>query len=422
MSRLKLVVDDKIPFLKGVLDSHVDVIYLPGAKITAEDVKDADAIFTRTRTKCNESLLNNSRVKLIVTATIGYDHIDTDYCDAAGIRWVNAPGCNSGSVQQYITAAIATLVWQLNLRFSELTRGIIGVGHVGSKVEQVASALGMRVLLNDPPRADKEGPEAFTSLDRLLSESDIVTIHTPLTKEAPYPTYHLASGDFFNRMKYGAAFINTSRGPVTDTQALIHAVNDLPPYETSPSPLFLHPPTPIMGGLDTSKADNQPATFLCPLQMGRKLSGFILDVWEGEPHPDASLLTEAFIGTPHIAGYSSDGKANGTAACIREFCTFFGLTTFNDWRPESIPPPPMASVFSLDGTGKSPEQIIFEAVTHTYPIWKDSARLKSSPRTFEEQRGSYRTRREFKNFTVIPVNIPAGILATLQKIGFIITF
>ena len=379
MIRLKIVADDKIPFLKGVLDSHVDIAYLPGAKIMAEDVKDADAIFTRTRTKCNKSLLCDSRVKLIATATIGYDHIDTDYCDAAGIRWVNAPGCNSGSVQQYITAAITTLVWQRNLRFSELTLGIIGVGHVGSKVAQVARALGMRVLLNDPPRADREGPEAFTSLDRLLQESDIVTIHTPLTKEAPYPTFHLASGDFFDRMKNGAVFINSSRGPVTDSKALKQAAN--------------------------------------------MLSGYILDVWEGEPYPYASLLAEAFIGTPHIAGYSSDGKANGTIACIRAFSSFFGLTTFNDWRrrPESIPPPPMATFFSLDGTGKSYEQIIFEAVTHTYPIWEDSNRLKNSPGTFEEQRGGYWIRREFNNFTIKPANISAETLLSLQKIGFIIT-
>jgi len=386
VSRLKIVADDKIPFLKGVLEPYVDVVYLPGAKITADDVKDADVIFTRTRTKCNESLLKNSRVKLIATATIGYDHIDTDYCDAAGIRWVNAPGCNSGSVQQYITAAIATLAWQWNLRFSELTLGIIGVGHVGSKVEQIARALGMHVLLNDPPRADREGPEAFTSLDRLLPESDIVTIHTPLTKEAPYPTYHLASGDFFDRMKKGAIFINTSRGPVTDSQALIKGAP--PPY---------------------------------PIRRDSWLSGYILDVWEGEPHPDASLLTDAFIGTPHIAGYSSDGKANGTAACIHEFCTFFGLKALKDWRPENIPPPPMATVFSLDGTGKSHEQIIFEAVTHTYPIWEDSARLKNSAESFEEQRGGYWIRREFMNFTVVPVNIPVETLTSLQKIGFNIT-
>ncbi|MDR0572805.1 MAG: 4-phosphoerythronate dehydrogenase [Tannerella sp.] len=375
MRRLKIIADDKIPFLKGVMEPYTDIIYLPGAKISAEDVRDADAIFTRTRTRCDESLLKNSRVKLIATATIGYDHIDTDYCDAAGIRWVNAPGCNSWSVQQYMTAAIATWVHKQNLKFSGLTLGVIGVGNVGSKVVRAAGALGMRVLLNDPPRADREGTEAFTPLDKLLAESDIVTCHTLLTKEAPYPTYHLASGEFYNRMKDGAVFINTSRGSAVDSEALKHAVKT-------------------------------------------KLSGYILDVWEGEPFPEVSLLADAFIGTPHIAGYSSDGKANGTATCVYEFCSFFGLHLLKDWYPESIPLPPMATIFSLDGTGKNNEQVIYEAVTHAYPIWEDSERLKNSPETFEEQRGGYWIRREFKNFTIKPENVNAETLESLKNIGF----
>ncbi len=392
MSHLKIIADDKIPFLKGVLEPFAEVIYLPGAKITAEDVKDANALFTRTRTFCNEALLKNSRIQLITTATIGYDHIDTAYCDAAGIRWINAPGCNSWSVQQYITTTLATLAFKQNLKFSELTLGIIGVGHVGSKVEQAAKALGMHVLLNDPPRADREGGEAFISLEQLLKESDIVTCHTPLTKEPPYPTWHLASDDFFNRMKNGAVFINSSRGAVVDSEALKRAISAV-----------LHPLTPFKGGGVT------PYPFI-----GRV---YILDVWEGEPLPDAALLAGAWIATPHIAGYSSDGKANGTAACVHEFCDFFGIDDLKNWYPESIPQPPMPTDFSLDGTGKSHEQIVYEAVTHTYPIWNDSDRLKNSPETFEEQRGNYWIRREFKNFTIRPANIPANTLDALQKIG-----
>ena len=377
MQRLKIIADDKIPFLKGVLEPYVDIIYLPGAKMSAADVRDADAIFTRTRTKCNESLLKNSRVKLIATATIGYDHIDTDYCDASGIRWVNAPGCNSGSVQQYLTAVLVAWACKRNLNLPELTLGVIGVGNVGSKVARVAQALGMRVLLNDPPRADKEGPDAFTSLDCLLAESDIVTCHTPLTKEAPYPTYHLASGQFFGQMKKGAVFINTSRGAVTDSQVLKHAIRT-------------------------------------------KLSDYILDVWEGEPALDRSLLADAFIGTPHIAGYSADGKANGTAACVREFCNLFELDALKDWYPASIPLPPVPTVFALDGNGKSYEQLLYEAVTHTYPVWEDSDRLKKSPESFEEQRGGYWIRREFSNFTIQTKNMNPKILETLQHIGFTI--
>lgn len=375
MKRLKIISDDKIPFLKGVMEPYVDIIYLPGAKITAEDVKDADAIFTRTRTKCNESLLNGSSVKLIATATIGYDHIDTKYCDTAGIKWVNAPGCNSSSVQQYITAIIVTLAKDKSLDLSKMTLGVIGVGNVGSKVAHAAKALGMQVLLNDPPRAEREGEAAFTPLEKLLAESDIVTCHTPLTKEPPYLTYHLASDAFFEQMKAGAVFINSSRGAVTDTEALKQAAKT-------------------------------------------KISEYILDVWEGEPAIDNEMLNGAFIGTPHIAGYSSDGKANGTAACVHEFCHFFGLDILRNWYPESVPPPPMKTTINIDGTNKSKEQIVYEAVTHTYPIWEDSNRLKQSPSAFEEQRGGYWIRREFNNFTIKLNNVTTNVAESLMNIGF----
>ncbi|MDR3261913.1 MAG: 4-phosphoerythronate dehydrogenase [Tannerella sp.] len=375
MRRLNIVADDKIPFLRGALEPYADIVYLPGAGITPADVADADAIFTRTRTKCHAGLLQGSRVKLIATATIGYDHIDTAYCEANGIRWVNAPGCNSSSVQQYITAALVTLANAHGLRFPELTLGVVGVGNVGSKVAKAGAALGMRVLLNDPPRADKEGQAAFTPLDELLEQSDIVTCHTPLAKEAPYPTYHLASDAFFERMKEGAVFINSSRGQVTDSAALKRAAQS-------------------------------------------KLSNYLLDVWEGEPTPDPVLLEGAFIGTPHIAGYSSDGKANGTAACIHELCRFFGLDILPDWYPALIPSPPMPVILSVDCKGKTGEQVFYEAVTHTYPIGEDSLRLKQSPETFEEQRGNYWIRREFGAFTLCLNDAEAAVAEGLAKLGF----
>jgi len=379
--KLKIVADDKIPFLKGVMEPFVDIVYLPGAKISAEDVKDADAIFTRTRTKCNETLLKGSSVKLIATATIGYDHIDTAYCDSAGIRWINAPGCNSGSVQQYITVALANLVCQRKLRFDELTLGIIGVGNVGSKVLRSAKALGMKVILNDPPLAERQSDVniVYSSLDNLLTNSDIVTCHVPLTKDGKYPTFHLANDDFFAKMKDKAVFINSSRGSVTDNAALKRAAG----YQSS-----------------------------------KLLSAFILDVWEGEPVLDPWLLEHAFISTPHIAGYSSDGKANGTAACVHEFCDFFGLTDLAHWFPTNVPPPPMSTEIHIDGKDKTAEQIVCEVVTHTYPIMEDSVRLKQSPSSFEEQRGSYWIRREFMNFTIFPTNVNNNILQSFKYLGF----
>jgi erythronate-4-phosphate dehydrogenase len=379
MKRPQIIADDKIPFLKGVLEQYADIQYLPGGKITSKDVKNADVVITRTRTVCNEALLRSSNVQLITTATIGYDHIDTEYCDRAGIKWVNAPGCNSGSVQQYITAAIVSLIREKELNINDLTLGVIGVGNVGSKVAATAEALGMKVLRNDPPRKERESEsnsqEFFIELDDLLTDSDIVTCHVPLEKESKYPTYHLANEAFFAKMKDKSVFINSSRGSVVDSQALKQAAKT-------------------------------------------KLSAYVLDVWEDEPDIDRDLLNGAFIGTPHIAGYSNDGKANGTATCIQEIAQFFGIEALKNWYPETIPPPPMDTIIRLDGNGKSKEQIVYESVTHTYPIWKDSNILKNSPQTFENQRGDYWIRREFKNFRIQPQNIDNEMLNSLGKVGF----
>ena len=379
--KLKIVADDKIPFLKGVLEPFVDIVYLPGAKISSADVADADAIFTRTRTICNEALLRGSAVRLIVTATIGYDHIDTAYCEANGIRWVNAPGCNSSSVQQYITAALLVLAKEKKWNLEGMTLGVVGVGNVGSKVVKAAAALGMRVLLNDPPRAEKEGDAQFTPLEQLLKQSDIVTCHTPLTKEGYYPTYHLASASFFNQMKPGSVLINTSRGSVVDSKAL--------------------------RGTKQSILNSQFSIF-----------NYILDVWEGEPQIDLELLGSALIATPHIAGYSVEGKANATAVCVREFSRFFELNILPDWYPAPLPVPPMPTLISIDCEGKTAQEVFYEAVIHTYPIIEDSLRLKQLPAAFEEQRGNYWSRREFNAFSLQLQHPTEKILQGLTSLGF----
>jgi erythronate-4-phosphate dehydrogenase len=378
MNRLRIVADDKIPFLRGVLEPYADVMYLPGSGITGADVTGADVLLTRTRTRCNAQLLDHSRVRLIATATIGYDHIDTARCEANGIRWVNAPGCNSSSVQQYITAAILTWVHERALRLPDLTLGVIGAGHVGSKVARACAALGMRVLVNDPPRADREGTAGFTALDELLRASDIVTCHTPLTREGPYPTWHLSSRDFFARMKTGAVYINTSRGEVTDSAAL-------------------------------------------KIALGNKLAACILDVWEGEPYTDSFLLYKSFIGTPHIAGYSADGKANGTAACIREISRFFNIPALAGWYPSAIPPPPMPALHSIDCRGKAPEDVFYEAVTYAYPIGEDCRQLKRAAERFEQIRGNYWNRREPDSFTLRLHQPDAKMTTGLRALGFHLT-
>ncbi len=347
---IKIVADNKIPFLHGSLENVAQVIYLPGSKISREHLLDAQALITRTRTKCNEALLKGTSVKLITSATIGYDHIDTAWCEANGINWTNAPGCNSGSVRQYLASALSYILQKEGKKFEEITLGIIGVGNVGSKVEKLACTLGMRILLYDPPRERAEGNEKFTTLETLLSESDIITLHVPLNKQGQDKTIHLVDEDFTGRIKKGAWFINSSRGEVVRTEALKNA-----------------------------------------LKSGH-LTGAILDVWENEPDADAELVSMVNIATPHIAGYSADGKANGTAMSVQAISRYFGLG-LDDWYPENVPSTPIAN-YDLSCKGKSPEEIFMDVSRFAYDILADSYKLKSSLATFEEQRGSYPIRRE----------------------------
>jgi erythronate-4-phosphate dehydrogenase len=352
---MKIIADDKIPFLTGVLESCAEVVYLPGAKVSPADVKDADAIITRTRTKCNEGLLRDSKVKFIATATIGYDHIDTQWVEANGIKWTNAPGCNSSSVAQYISSTLLNLACKHKISLRGKTLGVVGVGNVGSKVAKVGEALGMRVLRNDPPRADKEGSESFVDLAQVVTESDFITMHVPMDKAGKYPTYHLANGELFAAMKNSAFYINSSRGPVCDNAALKETLK----------------------------------------QQG--IAGAVLDVWENEPNLDLELLDLVDFGTPHIAGYSADGKANGTAMSINALSECFGLD-FAGWYPSDVPVPEKTSIkISSDG---SFEEKMLAAVSLSYNIKDDSDRLRNSPATFEKQRGDYPLRREFPVFRV----------------------
>ena len=194
---MKVIVDNKIPFIKEAIEQIAnEVVYLPGSDFTPAMVQDADALIIRTRTHCNRELLEGSKVKFIATATIGFDHIDTEYCRKAGITWKNAPGCNSASVAQYLQSSLILLQQLKGVKLSEATIGIIGVGNIGSKIAKVAQEFGMRVLLNDLPREDKEGEKDFCALQTLAEECDILTFHVPLYKEGKYKTFHLAEAAY----------------------------------------------------------------------------------------------------------------------------------------------------------------------------------------------------------------------------------
>jgi erythronate-4-phosphate dehydrogenase len=340
---IKIIADDKIPFLKGVLEPYSDVTYLPGKLIRNEQLRDCNALIIRTRTKCTEELLNNTSVRFIGTATIGFDHIDTRYCETNDIKWTNAPGCNSSSVQQYIAAALLKMSLDFKFRLRDKTIGIIGVGNVGTKVETLAGNLGMKILLNDPPRARKEGMKHFVDLDTLLKESDIITVHVPLNIVGEDKTFKLINDKSIRKIKKGAWLINTSRGEVAVTSALKKAMG------------------------------------------AGKLSGVIIDVWENEPDIDYELLDMAFLGTPHIAGYSTDGKANGAAMVIKALSNEFKLPLSN-WYPDLIPQPHVSEV-AINAKNKDQEDVIREAVFHSYNIAEDDIKLRFSPYDFEKLRG-----------------------------------
>lgn len=371
---MKIIIDDKIPYINGAFEKVAEVIYLPGAKTTPDIVKDADAIVTRTRTICNKQLLAESSVKFIATATIGYDHIDTDYCDAAGIRWTNAPGCNSKSVEQYIASALMVLAETKKLKLNELCIGVVGVGNVGSKVARLCELLGMTVLLNDPPRQRTEDQAQFVSLDDIKEKADIITLHVPLNMKGEDATYHLADKTFFETLSKKPVLINSCRGEVVETKAVKEALSS---------------------GI---------------------ISDFICDCWENEPDIDLELLAMTTLATPHIAGYSKDGKATGTKMSVHAISDFFGLK-LNNWQPSGVELP-SEPVIKIDGNGLDEQQIISKAILHTYDIRKDDSLFRSKPSDFEKQRGDYPTRREFPAYTIHPENVNEKTIEKLIMLGF----
>ena len=323
---MKVIIDHKIPYIREAVSRIADeVVFLPGNAFTKEDVKDADALIVRTRTRCNRELLEGSQVRFIATATIGYDHIDTEYCREAGITWTNCPGCNAGSVEQYVRSSLLLLKEKKGLDLKNATIGVVGVGHVGSRVARMAESLGMKVLLNDPPRAE-QGESGFVDLETIARECDVITFHTPLNREGKHKTFHLADEDFLFSLKRTPYIINSSRGEVVDTDSLLAA-----------------------------------------LRAG-KVRDAVIDTWENEPNISRELLEVAFLATPHIAGYSADGKANATRMSLEALCRFFGI--------------------EADFTISPPEG------PSDYDPTRDSEWLKSAPEKFEWFRGNYPIRRE----------------------------
>lgn len=373
---MKVVCDSDIPFLKGALEPYCEVVYARGRDINREMVRDADALVVRTRTGCDASLLGGSKVRFIATATIGYDHIDTDWCEREGINWTNAPECNSWSVQQYMGSLLVTLSRYYGFDSKERTIGIVGVGNVGSKVARLAALLGFRILLCDPPRAEREGQGGFVTLDEIIAQCDIISCHVPLTHEGRHPTFHLLDRQRLQTLGKHQILINTSRGEVVDTLALKEI-----------------------------------------LSAGR-IKAAALDVWENEPGIDEELLKLLFSGTPHIAGYSQDGKAAGTAMCVQALGCFFDLPC-RDWGVCDIPAPIQPSELTIDTSGKKPQTVLGDAILYTYDVMQDCAMLRADITGFERLRSCYPVRREFPAFTIRLLNDDSGRSKVfLREAGF----
>ena len=271
----QVIIDKGIPFLEGVFPPEIEVLHLSPEDITPESVRYADALFVRTRTQINKELLHESNVRFVATATIGFDHIDQDYCREAGIHWVSCPGCNAQAVCDYVEEAIASSPHCL-IASSPLTIGIIGYGHVGKLVAQMTERKGYKVLLSDPPLG------IGLPLEQLAPLCDVLTFHTPLTREGEYPTYHLCDANILRLCKPGTLIINAARGGVVDEQALI--------------------------------------PFLSPHRLIA-----CIDCWKGEPNLNRDLLQKVDLASFHIAGYSIQGKMNASEMCLRAFCEFFSL-------------------------------------------------------------------------------------------------
>lgn len=375
---MRILVDENVPYGREAFGTLGEVRTAHGRKIERAMLMDVDALIIRSITKVDRALIEGTPVRFVGTCTIGEDHVDKAYLAEAGIAFSSAPGCNAGSVSQYIASALVTLSKKHGLDMGRMKLGILGVGNVGSKVARVGAALGFECVLNDPPLFEKTRDSKYRPIEEIL-DCDIITLHVPLHKTGPWPTWHLADEAFLAKMKPGALPINSSRGAVCCNQALKAA-----------------------------------------LRSGH-LRGAALDVWEGEPRVDIELLACVDIATPHIAGYSFDGKVNGTRQILEALCASLGMRT--EWDPAPLLPVPEVPEISVDSTA---DDALPDAVLAVYDILRDDAGMRKMALVAETERGAffdqlrkeYPRRREFFN-TRVRVHPPDSALERqLAGVGF----
>ncbi|MBR9885363.1 MAG: 4-phosphoerythronate dehydrogenase PdxB [Oceanospirillales bacterium] len=373
---MKILADENIPALDALFADIGEIRRLPGRKLSAADVADSDILLVRSITRVDEPLLTDSRVGFVGTATIGTDHLDTQWLDRRGVRWCSAPGCNADAVVEYVLSALWHLCAQHGVDPLTRTVGVVGAGNVGGRLVSRLRALGLEVLVSDPPRAEREGHEGFVELEELLSRSDLVALHTPLVDDGPYPTRHLLNEGNLELLKPGAVLLNAGRGPVIDNWALI--------------------------------------------QFMRRRSDvhLVLDVWEEEPLVLPELAEQCVIATPHIAGYSLDGKIRGTWMLYREVCQWLGREV--SITLESVLPKPEIEMLGCSGSVDP-----LKPIALTYDPYRDDRALRETlyldPEermlAFDRLRKHYPVRREFSSLQIMGLENKQQA-ELLLKLGF----
>ena len=378
---IKIVADENIPFAADAFAHIGSVELFPGREIKSAMLKNADILLVRSVTKVDARLLHGSKIKMVCSVTIGVDHIDTKYLAGEKIAFANAAGSNANSVAEYVMAAVLELAVRFDWQLSGLKMSVVGMGNIGKIVARKAAELGMTVLHNDPPLARQTGAPHYLPLNDLL-QADIITLHVPLTMSGRDKTYHLFDKNRIARMKPGSVLINSSRGAVVDNAAVKKALQT------------------------------------------RCLKTAVLDVWENEPAIDRELLPLIELGTPHIAGYSLDGKVNGVFQVYQAVCKRFHIRP--RWRPENSLPEPEKKKIRLSGGENRPESLLADTVRQIYDIRADDVNLRKIQQLnetdaadyFEQLRKTYPVRREFYHTTVILPRENGNLSSALEILGF----
>ncbi|MCS2149783.1 4-phosphoerythronate dehydrogenase PdxB [Scandinavium manionii] len=370
---MKILVDENMPYARELFSRLGDVKAVPGRPIPQHELDDADALMVRSVTKVNEALLAGKGIKFVGTATAGTDHVDEKWLAQAGIGFSAAPGCNAIAVVEYVFSSLLMLAERDGFALADRTVGIVGVGNVGGRLQKRLEALGIRTLLCDPPRADRGDEGDFRSLDDLAQNADILTFHTPLFKDGPYKSLHLADEALISRLKPGTILINACRGPVVDNAALLKC-----------------------------------------LQAGQDLS-VVLDVWEPEPELNTELLSLVDIGTAHIAGYTLEGKARGTTQVFEAYSEFIGNRHLVSL--DTLLPAPEFGRITLHGPL---DQATLKRLVHlVYDVRRDDAPLRKVagiPGEFDKLRKNYSERREWSSLNVLCDDEQAAVM--LKNLGF----